>query len=259
MKEELRDLLADIDSSVHESKLDTLGSIFINEMKEDMIENSEGIYVESMFSTSASIPKGKSYKEYDFVGHNTTQGSNNRQFASSLYMLYRLTRTTHGDNKLKSVGDAYIPRGVANEMKYKMALTILKECSSLKPNFAKVTYVSENIGTYEKNGEVFKSPVLYVELKLPDGEYMMCIHIPRPAGTDSAKTAKHVKQSKKKRLDNIIELERYNSPDFTRLGNNDGTKYDAIEKKFKEFKNNRKTGDSMAEALTKAFDLKSGE
>lgn len=258
MKEELRDLIADIDSSVHESKLDTLGSIFINEMKEDMINGTEEIYVESMFSTG-HIPKNKSYKEYDFIGHNTTQGSNNRQFATSLYTLYRLTRTTHGDNKLKTVGDTYVPRGVANEMKYKMALTLLKECSSLKPNFAKVTYVSENIGTYEKYGEVYKSPVLYVELKLPDGEYMMCIHIPRPAGTDTAKTSKHVKQSKKKRLDNIIELERYNSPDFTRLGNNDKSKYDDIEKKFKEFKNDRKTGDSMVTALINAFDLKGGE
>lgn len=258
MKEELRDLIADIDSSVHKSKLDTLSSIFINEMKEDMINGTEEIYVESMFS-AGHIPKNKSYKEYDFIGHNTTQGSNNRQFATSLYTLYRLTRTTHGDNKLKSVGDTYVPRGVANEMKYKMALTLLKECSSLKPNFAKVTYVSENIGTYEKYGEIYKSPVLYVELKLPKGEYMMCIHIPRPSGTDTAKTSKHVKQSKKKRLDNIIELEKYNSPDFTRLGNNDKSKYDDIEKKFKEFKNNRKTGDSMITALINAFDLKGGE
>ena len=259
MKNELFEILADIDSSTHEAKLDTFNSIFVNEMKEDAIEDLESnVYTESML-TAGSIPENKSYKDYDFKTHDTTQGSHNRQFAHSLQTLYLMTRTTHGDNKHKKAGTEYIPRGFANERKYQMALMLLKEFSSLKPNFAKITYVSENIGSYTKRNEQFKSPVLYIELTLPDGEYMMCIHIPRPAGTESAKTAKHVKQTQKKRLNAIIELEKFNSPDITKLGNNDKTKYDEIENRYKSFKINKKTGDSMFKALKETFDLNGGD
>jgi len=256
MKEELRDLIADIDSSVHESKLDTLGSIFINEMKEDMLdEHNCSVFLESRVLTIKPIPKGKSYKDYDFISHDTTQGSNNRQFAQTLYSWYRLSRIKHGSDGLRSEGDEYIPRGVANEMKYQLALTLLKDCTKFKPNFAKVIYVSENIGKCKKHGEEYNSALIFVEINLPDGEYMFSLHLPRPTGTSSAKTSKHVKQSKKKRLDAVIDLERYNSPDVARYGNNDVSKYIELENKYNDAMRNNRTSDTALNALIKAFDM----
>ena len=254
MKNDLKQSLADIEYSTYTAKQDTMNSIFVLEMKNDMLDGNDissncDVYYEAFADNK--IPKGKDYGEYDFKNHNTTQGLHNKQFANALYNLYFISRLTHGDDKLRTVGDVYIPRSKASEMKYERCLEVLKDYTRLKPNFVKLTYVSENVGK-DQHGN--PSIVLFADMDLPSGKYKMSLHFPRPKGSKT-KTYKNIKQSHKKRFDAVEELENYNSPSIPRISEKDADKYASMEKEYQKAMGDNQTSGAMINELMKAFDI----
>lgn len=258
MKNDLKRSLADIEYSTYSAKQDTMNSIFVLEMKNDMLDGNDvstncDVYYEAFADNK--IPKDKDYGDYDFKNHNTTQGLHNKQFANALYNLYFISRLTHGDDTLRSVGDVYIPRSKANEMKYQRFLEVLKDYTRLKPNFVKLTYVSENVGK-DQHGN--PSIVLFADMDLPSGKYKLSLHFPRPKGSKT-KTYKNVKQAHKKRYDAVEELENYNSPSISRIGEKDVDKYSTMESEYKKAMGDNQTSRVMINELMKAFDINTSD
>lgn len=251
MNKDMRELIADIEHSEHVSRQNVIDAIVSVEQKKTDIdyyaetqtkpERSHEYVRDHIFDSS--LPKDKNYSDYDFKTNNSKQGRINRDVAKLILDIEGFSnryhrKITRSTNQL-IVGDT--SRREANDMKYVKTKELIEMMNKANlPNFVKMTFVSDNIGRF-KDRKFF---VIFLELDLPDGEYMLSWHL--------EKTKRYV-------ANNVccwISECNYNNPALVKYGNKRKELYDNKELEYELYTKEKRAGDPAIDALCNAFDFK---
>lgn len=197
----------------------------------------------------------EAFADYDFTGHKAEQGERNLNFATAVCRIIEASDDYHKKNLgTERSGIQISGKANNNTVKYEKLGQLVKQFASLRPNFAKLTVVSDDIGRDPHNTP---SIVVFIEMHIDDKEYWISWHVMDPSNTKRAKY-KQPGTKFKSRMDSYDTLKSYNHPSFIKLVKNNKTddteKYLEMERKYKNVPYDRK-GDATHTMLMEKFNL----
>lgn len=258
----INESIANINYYVNDTNQRVSDAMIALEYKEFLMEDVDynDIFMERWIYDSSDDDEVfvEAYADYDFTGHNADQGGRNLNFAKAICRIIEASDDYHKKTieSERSVGSIQMNgKENNNTLKYEKLGEMVKQFVALRPNFAKLTVVSDDIGKDPRSGN--PTMVVFIEMNIDGQEYWVTWHVMDPANTKKADN-KQKSGKLKARMKSFDVLKSYSHPSFTKLVKNNKTddtaKYNELEKQYSKVPFNRR-GDATHTALIEKFDL----